>query len=160
MGGRMRLQCLLRRTDSKPHSNLRVRCFPTHETMLQPRIDESKISIKINCSGGSRIFQMVRQPQMGAPTYYFSGKVHENERNQTDRGTHVPRAPLDPPMNCYFWLIETDLIHRVKLNVFTDWKFVRKFAQKFYFMQIRNKDRGNLRGEFNKSISPTSYFYT
>ena len=76
---------------------------------------------------------MGRQPQMGAPTYYFSRKVHENERNQTDSGTHVPRAPLDPPMNCYFSLIVTDLIHRVKLNVFTDLEICPKIRSKILF---------------------------
>ena len=122
---------------------------------MNPRLVSKSIAVTV--PGFSR---WGLQPQRRAPTYYFSRKVHENERNLTEGGRMSVAPPLDPPMNYYFWLIETDLIHREKLNVFTDWKFVLKFAQKFYFMQIRNKNKGNLRGEFNKSTSTTSHFYT
>ena len=48
----------------------------------------------------------MRQPWMGAPTYYlvnFSQKLHENEEILGQRGrARVTRVSPDPPMKCDF----------------------------------------------------------
>ena len=47
-------------------------------------------------SGGSRIFQTVRQPQRGANLLFsnFFSKLHENEKNGQRRAAH-PSVPLE-----------------------------------------------------------------
>ena len=53
-------------------------------------------------SGGSRISQRRgAYHKGGVPTDYlanFSQKLHENEEILGQRGAHIPRAPLDPPL--------------------------------------------------------------
>ena len=58
-----------------------------------PRVDQT--------GGGSANPKRERQPII-QPN--FPLKLHENERNLTETGAHVPRlpSPLDPPMIRYF----------------------------------------------------------
>ena len=58
--------------------------------------------IKVIFSGGSRIFPGgggAPTPKVGVLTYFFSRKLHENERIWTPRGSTRPWRPLlDPPL--------------------------------------------------------------
>ena len=57
--------------------------------------------------------------EWGAPTYYlsnFSRELHENEEILDQRGVHIPRAPLDPPLYRHLKSDCREMVERLKLT--------------------------------------------